>query len=446
MWYWLDLASVLPVLLLQPRRGHSTLDMCAAPGGKSVLIVQRLFVPAAPTLAPPPAAAATQTASAEESEAAAGLGTANKAAQSDSQSTTQGLAAEVEVGMTAAAVAGAKATDVDATAATAACPTMGRERGEDSGEVHPGEPDAVRKGADTGGCPAPQHNSPPPPPSPLALPVPPPLPLLLPLPPGKLVCNEPDRPRLHRLQRVLEEYVPVSTRANLEACCYDRVLVDAPCSSDRHVLQQATSTQRGVIAAADWSLAGCKRIADEQLQLCLAALRALRVGGRLVYSTCSIAPLQNDDVVERLIRRCGPGVVSVLPAVEALRGAVAAEVNLEVEMAEKTAPAMPGNGGEVPRSRSFEGGEGVREAAGGGGVAEVMKVFGAEATRHGLICLPDRGAWGPIYVAVVEKVGEMQGMGVAAVLRPQPTGVSDEEDEGSEEEEGDRGGEGQEAW
>ncbi len=31
-WYWLDLASILPPLLLDVQPGHSVLDMCAAPG------------------------------------------------------------------------------------------------------------------------------------------------------------------------------------------------------------------------------------------------------------------------------------------------------------------------------------------------------------------------------------------------------------------------------
>jgi 16S rRNA C967 or C1407 C5-methylase (RsmB/RsmF family) len=140
------------------------------------------------------------------------------------------------------------------------------------------------------------------------------------------------------------------------------------------------------------------------LQLCLAALRALRVGGRLVYSTCSIAPLQNDEVVKRLLHRCGPEVAQVLPALEVLQ-----------------------------RMTAEAGGALV-----GGPIA--AEVLGMEATQHGAICLPDRRGWGPIYVAVVEKVGKMTCMGAVVLLRPQQTGHSEDEDGEEEGRDGPVGG------
>ena len=38
MYYILDAASILPVLALDVQEHHAVLDMCAAPGGKSVAI------------------------------------------------------------------------------------------------------------------------------------------------------------------------------------------------------------------------------------------------------------------------------------------------------------------------------------------------------------------------------------------------------------------------
>ena len=42
-WYWLDEASLLPALVLDPKPGHTVLDMCAAPGGKSLMLALMLF-------------------------------------------------------------------------------------------------------------------------------------------------------------------------------------------------------------------------------------------------------------------------------------------------------------------------------------------------------------------------------------------------------------------
>lgn len=42
-WYWLDEASLLPALILDPKPGHTVLDMCAAPGGKSLMLATMLF-------------------------------------------------------------------------------------------------------------------------------------------------------------------------------------------------------------------------------------------------------------------------------------------------------------------------------------------------------------------------------------------------------------------
>ena len=46
-WYWLDRASLLPPLLLKPLPGQTILDMCSAPGGKSLMLAYMLFAPKA---------------------------------------------------------------------------------------------------------------------------------------------------------------------------------------------------------------------------------------------------------------------------------------------------------------------------------------------------------------------------------------------------------------
>lgn len=63
--YWLDPASLLPPLLLGVQPGQQVLDMCAAPGGKSLVLAHLLFAAqhaaaAAPAGGPGDCASATQ--------------------------------------------------------------------------------------------------------------------------------------------------------------------------------------------------------------------------------------------------------------------------------------------------------------------------------------------------------------------------------------------------
>lgn len=77
---------------------------------------------------------------------------------------------------------------------------------------------------------------------------------------------------------------------------FDRVLVDAPCSSERHVLHSESELL-------NWSAGRSRNNAKRQLQLLQTALRLCRVGGRVVYSTCSISRLENDEVVARAVNK-----------------------------------------------------------------------------------------------------------------------------------------------
>jgi len=76
----------------------------------------------------------------------------------------------------------------------------------------------------------------------------------------------------------------------------DRVLVDAPCSSEGTIRKSAQALDR-------WSVAAIERFPSIQKRLILAGYLALKPGGVMVYSTCTVAPEENEAVVAHLLTR-----------------------------------------------------------------------------------------------------------------------------------------------
>ena len=85
---------------------------------------------------------------------------------------------------------------------------------------------------------------------------------------------------------------------------FDRVLVDAPCSCEgtfRKVANPTVSTERFRMSRA-----------ATQARLLEKAVRLTRPGGRIVYSTCTLAPEENEAVVDTVLHRY-PGTLRVVP-------------------------------------------------------------------------------------------------------------------------------------
>ncbi len=76
----------------------------------------------------------------------------------------------------------------------------------------------------------------------------------------------------------------------------DRVLVDAPCSAEGTIRKSAQALEQ-------WSLEAIPRFATIQRGLLQAGYRCLAPGGRLVYSTCTLAPEENEGAVSWLLAR-----------------------------------------------------------------------------------------------------------------------------------------------
>jgi NOL1/NOP2/sun family putative RNA methylase len=91
----------------------------------------------------------------------------------------------------------------------------------------------------------------------------------------------------------------------------DRVLLDAPCSSEGTIRKSQEALDR-------WSVRAIERFSGLQRRLALAAYDALRPGGVMVYSTCTLAPEENEAVVTELLRR-RPGAELLTAALPGLR-------------------------------------------------------------------------------------------------------------------------------
>jgi 16S rRNA C967 or C1407 C5-methylase (RsmB/RsmF family) len=133
----------------------------------------------------------------------------------------------------------------------------------------------------------------------------------LPGPGPRLVANELSADRRRRLREVLDRHLSREARARVEVsgrdaaamarsfeASFGAILLDAPCSSERHVLGDAK-------ALSEWSPARIRGLAMRQWSLLSSALIMLKIGGCLVYSTCALDPMENDGVVGRAMAKFG---------------------------------------------------------------------------------------------------------------------------------------------
>nr|XP_020639029.1 5-methylcytosine rRNA methyltransferase NSUN4 isoform X1 [Pogona vitticeps] len=122
----------------------------------------------------------------------------------------------------------------------------------------------------------------------------------------ELAVNDISASRIDRLHRILHSYLPEQlinkvkiTRKDgrnwrdLNDTCYDRVLVDVPCTNDRQSLKEEENSIFKYGRKEER-----KMLPMLQLQLLVAGILAAKPGGEVVYSTCTLSQLQNEYVVE----------------------------------------------------------------------------------------------------------------------------------------------------
>ena len=120
---------------------------------------------------------------------------------------------------------------------------------------------------------------------------------------GLLVCNEIHPKRARILARNVERLAVANALVLNEhpqrlaerfSGFFDRILVDAPCSGEGMFRKEEA-------AVADWSPETVEMCARRQLEILRCAAGMLAPGGRLVYSTCTFAPQENEGTVSRFL-------------------------------------------------------------------------------------------------------------------------------------------------
>ena len=122
---------------------------------------------------------------------------------------------------------------------------------------------------------------------------------------GLLLCNEINPKRAKILSRNIERMGVANALVTNEhpqklsqqlPGFFDRVLIDAPCSGEGMFRKEEA-------AVTDWSQETVEMCARRQAEILESGARLVRPGGRLVYSTCTFAPEENEQTIADFLRR-----------------------------------------------------------------------------------------------------------------------------------------------
>lgn len=130
---------------------------------------------------------------------------------------------------------------------------------------------------------------------------------------GTVIANDRNFRRMRPLGRTMDRLGIINTSlitadaANLSRHLgtFDRILVDAPCSCEGTSRKNTTPHQA---TKADFN-----QLVPVQRSILKRAVELCRPGGRIVYSTCTYAPEENEAIVDSILKEFGPAL-DLLPA------------------------------------------------------------------------------------------------------------------------------------
>lgn len=134
---------------------------------------------------------------------------------------------------------------------------------------------------------------------------------------GTIIANEMSMGRMRILASNLERCGvtnTIITRKEGQALCkrlndtqikFDKISVDAPCSGEG-TLRSSPKTYLM------WNIKTVKYLSKVQKQLFSESFKQLKVGGELLYSTCTHSPEENEEIVDAMLNKFG-SAIEIIP-------------------------------------------------------------------------------------------------------------------------------------
>jgi 16S rRNA C967 or C1407 C5-methylase (RsmB/RsmF family) len=131
---------------------------------------------------------------------------------------------------------------------------------------------------------------------------------------GVVIANDVEWKRAnmlsHQVQRLCS---PANIVCNVDACMFpsvpggfDKILCDVPCTGDGTIRKASDIWRR-------WCITDGHNIHARQYQILCRGLQMLKPGGTLVYSTCSLNPIENEAVITAALEKFSKSNVSIVP-------------------------------------------------------------------------------------------------------------------------------------
>lgn len=131
--------------------------------------------------------------------------------------------------------------------------------------------------------------------------------------PQIVVSNDVMESRANKVRKMMRQYIydfssnfdshrciirEEDARVTNEYESYDKVLVDVPCTTDRHAVNE---NENNIFKPT--RIKERLRLPEVQAAILVNCMRLVKPGGDIVYSTCSLSPIQNDGVVHMALSK-----------------------------------------------------------------------------------------------------------------------------------------------